>query len=460
MYIIKNSIKNIGRNKGRNILTAIIVFAIILTTVISITINTTTSKIIEDYKSRFGSEVTISFDESKFTYGMEYKPLTAEQQLAIGDSDLLKSKSLSTTMPIVPDGLKSLDDDSASGGGTMTSGSAGEMLSPKAMLIGSDSGNISSDFKKGLRSIIDGKMYENENECLMSEQYAELNNLSVGDEITVKSLDEAKPMPQKLKICGIFFDRTMIGNESPFKSAMTNRNNEILISLDTATNLEMFKDSMYVQVEGEFILNSPDDLEAFEKEVRSKGLADYYKVTTDEASYNKIVGPVEGLAKITNTFLIVVLILGSAILVLLSVLSIRERKYEIGVLRAMGMKKVKVALGLLTESIVITAVCLCIGLGVGSLVSQPIADSMLQDQIEIAEQSELSANGGGNHAMNINDIKKDNTAEPLSDIDVSLNGKAIMKIVFISLALAGVSSLVGILYITKYEPMKILSERN
>ena len=76
----------------------------------------------------------------------------------------------------------------------------------------------------------------------------------------------------------------------------------------------------------------------------------------------------------------------------------------------MGMKKLKVAFGLLTESIVITAICLCLGLGTGSAVSQPIADSMLQNQIEIAEQ-----NGGANMntgSMTIDDII--NPAKPLS----------------------------------------------
>jgi putative ABC transport system permease protein len=101
----------------------------------------------------------------------------------------------------------------------------------------------------------------------------------------------------------------------------------------------------------------------------------------------KVVGPVEGLAKVTNTFLIVVLVLGSMILILLSTLAIRERKYEIGVLRAMGMKKAKVALGLLTEMLVITVICLILGLGIGMVASQPVADSLLASQIELAEEN-------------------------------------------------------------------------
>lgn len=52
------------------------------------------------------------------------------------------------------------------------------------------------------------------------------------------------------------------------------------------------------------------------------------------------------MKKITMVFLIVVLVLGAIILTLLTSILIRERKYEIDVLRAMGMKKGKRCLGL------------------------------------------------------------------------------------------------------------------
>ncbi|MFU2108463.1 FtsX-like permease family protein [Paenibacillus larvae] len=41
------------------------------------------------------------------------------------------------------------------------------------------------------------------------------------------------------------------------------------------------------------------------------------------------------------TYIVIVLVLGAVILILLSSIAIRERKYEIGVLRAIGMKKGK-----------------------------------------------------------------------------------------------------------------------
>ena len=170
MYIIKNAIKNISRNKGRNILTAVIIFAIILTTAISVIINTTTSMIIEDYKSRFGSEVMISFDESQRVPADQYKPLTTQQQISFGDSELLLSKTLSASLPIVPKGLASLGDSGSEGGGSVGSGSEMEMIDPKAMLTGSDRKDISQDFTDGHRKITGGKIYEKMDECMVSER--------------------------------------------------------------------------------------------------------------------------------------------------------------------------------------------------------------------------------------------------------------------------------------------------
>ncbi|WP_197256825.1 FtsX-like permease family protein [Paenibacillus dendritiformis] len=122
------------------------------------------------------------------------------------------------------------------------------------------------------------------------------------------------------------------------KNAFTNRRNEILTSYDTVVQA-IQPDMSGIKVDATYYLKEPDMLDAFAEEVYDKGLEKTFNVTTDEASYNKIIGPVEGLRGIAVTFMAVVLILGGIIIALLSSMSIRERKYEIGVLRAMGMKK-------------------------------------------------------------------------------------------------------------------------
>ncbi len=470
MYIIANAVKNIFRNKGRNILMAIIVFAIILTTAVSIIINTTTSAIITDYKSRFGAEVSISADSAKLQdrkTAESFKQLTVWQQISFGESDLLQRSNFSATMDISPRKLLSLSESERdnmitnflSGAMRADGTKMPEVVAMKAKIISTDNWEANNDFKSGTRKIISGKIYENVNECIISEQYASINNISVGDTIEVDSIYKDDPMAHSLMVTGIYMDNTMLGTDPDEVTSMMNRNNEILTSFETAIGMEMFQE--FGNVSAQYFLMDPALLPAYEKELREKGLADYYTVTTDEAGYKKVVGPVEGLAKVTNTFLIVVLVLGSMILILLSILAIRERKYEIGVLRAMGMKKAKVALGLLTETLVITGICLILGLGIGVVASQPVADSLLASQIELAQENS-NTNGdmqtGGGTGVGAPEFSSD--TKPLSELQVYLNTDAITQIVLISLVLAGISSIAGIMYITKYEPIKILSERN
>ena len=119
------------------------------------------------------------------------------------------------------------------------------------------------------------------------------------------------------------------------------------------------------------------------------------------------------------------------------------------------MKKSKVALGLICESLAIMVVCLIIGLGIGTAVAQPVSDVLLQGQVAVAEENTNSGTG-----MYFAGTQGDTNAKPLTDLDVSLNLNVVTVMILISLLLVLISSITGISYITKYEPIKILMERN
>ncbi|MDR0885293.1 MAG: ABC transporter permease [Clostridiales Family XIII bacterium] len=453
MYIITNALKNLGRNKGRNFLIGIILLVIIVATAIAIIINSTASSIIDDYKGRFGSEVSLNLDYDKAINegnfvdsgenGKGVEEITPKQYFEFGDSKYIKEAQYNASSMINFKDLKPVDDVDDPD------------LMVRGYLIGSNAKNISDDFKKEARKIIDGAMYRQENECIVSQQFAELNKLKPGDEIEIIL---GKDRVHKLKISGIFEDNTMVsgGDAAQFmeKNPMLNRNNEILTGLDTIKKLGA------ENVTAAFSLKNPDDLKAFTAQLQKKGLPSYYKVATDEAGYKAVVGPVENMKKVTTTFMIVVLILGAIILLLISTLAIRERKYEIGVLRAMGMKKGKVGIGFVTEMIALTFACLIIGLSVSAFASQPIADSLLKNQIQIAEEAPT-----GNTVSHLDfgasaGAPASDDAKPLSELSVHLDFDAAIQIILIAIMLAIVSSIMGIVYITRYEPMKILSERN
>lgn len=445
MYLLKNAFKNLGRNKGRNILVGLITLAIILAVSVSIVINTTVDSVTEDYKSRFGAQVTLFLDTeiAKQHNGIQYP--TAQQQMEIAKSDLLQKTDYESTLSVALQDLEAL-------GGTM-GGNAGfsgaDDIPPNARVKATSNPNISEDFANGSRSIVEGRAFQEPNECLISEELAQLNGLSVGDQITVTNTMKDALMPHTFTVCGIYRDNLPEAGTG-FNVPQLHRGNEILTDLDTALGMEMYEERGVLNTT--YFLKDPGMLGAFQKEATEKGLEPYYRATTDEAAYNKIVGPVEGISKIVTIFLVVVLIFGGVILLFLSVMAVRERKYEIGVLRAMGMKRGKVIVGMVCESLMIAILCLTIGLALSTTLSQPIADTLLEDQIRIAEEQRQNT---GTMEL-IPGAEEQNT---ISEISVRLTPQAIGQIGGLALVLVLISSMAGILYITRFEPMKILSER-
>lgn len=470
MYVIKNAIKNLKRNKIRNIICAIIILAIVITTAISLIINTTTEKIINDYKNRFGSEVSIQLDIEKLIStnssgnSLDFNPITNEQYDKIAESDTLKGYNLKKEISISFKDLKAVGEDGdttfdsvvqnvSSSGDNQDSGMA---KMPTASLQAATDSSAFTEFADGQRKITDGKMFEKEKECIVSKDFADLNNLKVGSKIIVliNGVDGEKEV--ELTISGIYTDLTDEYGGIPIQLPFMNKRNQIITSEGTLSS-DSFKNAG-MNVTASYTLKNPNLLEQFKEDAKKAGVGDSYIISTDENSYNQVVGPVEGISKITMTFMMVVIILGGVILILIYSMSIRERKYEIGVLRAMGMEKSKIALQFLTETLLITCICLIIGTSFGAFASQPIADKLLENQIKIAEEQEENQNTMGGLVM-IGDEQQEKKL-PISEIKVSLSPKAVLQISLISMILAIVASLASIVYITKYEPNKILSERN
>ncbi|NFT07220.1 ABC transporter permease [Clostridium botulinum] len=464
MYIFKNAMKNIWRNKGRNSLIGIIILGIIVSTVVAFSINTTTDEIIKDYKNRFGSEVTLSPDMEKLMSqsqtGKRPEAITNKQYFDFAKSEYIKESIFKTEFGVLSKTLKAVDEDVDKNNGMLSStvigvdGKPTQTDPPKMKMVGNSDLKSLEEFNNDKRKIIEGEIYKEKDECVVSKEFAELNNIKVGDIIDVNRVVNIDEEPFKLKVSGIYLDATDEYSGLPFKEAYMNRRNEILTSFETAQGMYKNED---LYVDAKYFLKDPDMLKDFEKEIRAKGLPNIFNVATDEASYNKIVGPVEGLSSITLMFVLVVLGLGSIILILLNTLSIKERKYEIGVLRAIGMKKWKVALGLISEALMVTVICLGIGTCVGSIVAQPVSNTLLQKQI--ASQKEAQNKPTNGFMITTGNSNGATDLDTISEIDVKLNEKALLEVTGIALLIVLLSGAVGVSYITKYEPRKILTER-
>lgn len=465
MYIFKNALKNLSRNKGRNILLGIIMTAILSCTAISILINTTSNEIIKDYKNRFGAEVFIQSNmektQEKINEGKVEdlnKGVSNDIKEKLSKSEYVKESIFSLGFSGYSDKIKALDQPEGSDDLNLSNvvaigGKSNLKKSPNLNVLGGLSNDGKKEFKNGTRKIIEGKMPQKNNEAMVSKEFAKLNNLKVGDKMQIKNPQDPDKLDSlDLTISGIYYDGAK-SNDFGIKHHMLNRSNEIITTYDTLKAYDEKSKEDLVTMDAKYYLKDPDLVDEFNKEAHEMGLSDLFDLSVDASSYNSIVKPVEGLKSISKIFMTLVLGFGGSILVLISILAIRERKYEIGVLRAMGMKKGKVALGLIFETLSMILISLSIGLTIGSICAQPVSNMLLQGQIDAQKQAESMS-------MTVGFAGPSTTAPALEKLDVFLSGEAILSITLIALLLGVVSAGIGILYINRYEPRKILTERN
>lgn len=185
-------------------------------------------------------------------------------------------------------------------------------------------------------------------------------------------------------------------------------------------------------------------------------------------------------------FLVVILIIGAIILIVLNIFNVRERKYEIGVLTAMGMKKWKVAAQFMCEILVVTMIAIIIGAGIGAVSSVPVTNALLEGQVESqnSQQTQKEENfgrpgdfGGGFPGGNMGGMSLDRPDEMsggknrfdnmwgsaenyITEVNSAMNLTVVFQMIGVGLILTLVASLASVLFIMRYDPLKILANRD
>ena len=240
---------------------------------------------------------------------------------------------------------------------------------------------------------------------------------------------------------------------------------------------------------GTFIFANLNDFNTFSGKLSD----DYTLVSEDVQNYEQSTSQLETLGKYATYFLIVIFIIGAFVLIIINLFSIRDRKFEIGVLTAIGMKKGKVALQFVTELFVITFIALIIGSCVGASVSVPVTNSLLttinsSDEGENVVDKEGLNSGtsseipgeipSGNMEMPSGDKSDGDKMGSMESIksgmqNIGIGAKSfvasvnsatditvILQMIVVGLCLTLISALAAVIFVMRYEPLKILSNRD
>lgn len=545
MYILKNAFKSISRLKGRNILIGVIILVIALSSCLGLSIRQAAESAKEETLNSMTVTATISFDRSSAMSQMNEEDssfdkdsfrnmMSESSSLSLEDyQTYAKAESVDSfyytstayvngtddfepvntqedTQNTEEESQQTTDENNSSNmpqndlqDGQMMGGKRDKVFGSNSdfTVIGYSDESAMTAFIDGTSSISDGAVFETgsaNNQCIISEDLATYNGLSVGDTIYIANPNN-EDETYELNITGIYTDDTSNQNSfSMFGATSSDPANSIYVNYETINDIvnssvsaqEDDGENMAVSqmLSATYCFATVDDYESFDAEARELGLDDSYVITSnDVTAFENSMLPLETLSKMAGYFLIVILGIGAIILVVLNIFNIRERKYEIGVLTAMGMKKSKVALQLLTEIFVVTLIAVLIGSGIGALSSVPVTNALLENQVASqtsqqeqveenfgrggmtpdnsnAPQGNFASNGGnpedskGGMLNNIMGISNENAY--VTEVSSAMNLTVLLQMIGICILLTIISGAVSILFVMRYEPLKILANRD
>ena len=543
MYIVKNALRCIGRSKGRSVLIGMIALVIAISACIGLSIRqaaesakasaldgmSVTATISYDRAAAMGnmgggrpSGGTLGgFDKGQFSEMMgSASSLTLDEYQKYAAAESVKDFYYTLTAyfngseNFSPVSDETEDSDSGDeGGGSFPGGFPGGMgsmmgdtfASGDFSVIGYSSDTAMTAFLNGTASILEGgTMFAegtSDHVCVISEELAIYNDLAVGDTIIIAN-PSMETETYTLTISGIYtstsnndFSMSMFGkSQDPANRIYVSANALQAIITDsenvsvtvTDDNGNESESKITGTLAATYSFANTDDYYAFEEEVRALGLDESYTVSSsDITAYENSLTPLNTLSKMAGWFLIVILIIGGIILVVLNVFNVRERKYEVGVLTAMGMKKWKVAAQFLCEILVVTMIAVVIGAGIGAVSSVPVTNALLEGQVtsqnDQQTQMEQSFGRPGNMGGFLggmpsdmpSDIPSDvgggnnpfgdmlgGAADYITEVDSAMNLTVVFQMIGVGLLLTLIASAASMLFIMRYDPLKILANRD
>ena len=544
MYIIKNALRCIGRAKGRNVLISIIALVIAVSACLGLSIRQAAESAKESTLEELSVTATISYDRSSMMNDImgggkgqgggfdrdqfanmmgNASSLTLEEYQKYASAESVEdfyytlTASFNGTDELSPVTDETEDTESSSnsdgfGGGMGFPGGRGDkgmFASSDFSVIGYSSDSSMTAFIDGTASVLDGgTMFSegtSENVCVISEELAIYNELSVGDTIVLTN-PSLESETYELKIVGLYtstanndFSMSMFGKSQDPANQIYMSANALQLILDasdeastTITDEDTGRESdsaITGSLSATYVFANTDTYYSFEEEVRDLGLDESYTVSSsDLTAFENSLTPLNTLSTMAGWFLLVILIIGGIILVVLNIFNVRERKYEVGVLTAMGMKKWKVAAQFMCEILIVTMIAVIIGAGIGAVSSVPVTNALLAGQVESqnSQQMQMDENfgrpgnfGGGFSGGNIggeipSDIPDDigggknnpfenmfgGAADYITEVNSAMNLTVVLQMLGVGLLLTLVASMASVSFIMRYDPLKILANRD
>lgn len=223
--------------------------------------------------------------------------------------------------------------------------------------------------------------------ALVHQDFANSNNLSIGDYIVLKNI-EGNSIEIKVRIIGIFTSIRKSDSEE-YMDTTNLFENIIFTDLNTSSKLiyETDSNSQY----GDFEVDDPGELDNLISEMKKIENVnwDNCKITKNDSSFKNTKEALAGIQKIVSTAIITIFIISVILIVLILNLWTKHRINEIGILLSVGISKKDIILQQLIEILMVSLPAFTFSLVTSSIATKIVGSKLISS---IANGIEVNVN--------------------------------------------------------------------
>ena len=444
MGIVKRGVKNAFRNSIRTIsIIAILSLSIGMALVMFLAVRAVETKI-ENVKSLVGTTITITPAGARGFEGggealtnTEIKAIASLEHVAKTVNlinDRLQAESdinLKSAIDMGSLGERQTRGLGDQGGGTPPEGltnTSGEMKMP-ITITGINDLTSTEALQVSELKITSGNTFDatgTERVALVGSELATQNDLKVGSKF--------KAYGKKISVVGIFDG----GNKF--------MNSGIIMPLATLQKLSDQKNQLTQVV---VQTDSIDSIDSVLSAVQNK-LGDKADVVSQKASAEETLKPLENIKTISIYSLIGALVAGSVIIFLTMIMIVRERRREIGVLKAIGASNVNITTQFVIESLVLTLCGAIAGTIAGVFASNPVL------KLLVSSSTSTTTIGGGMRPGAIMQAGLGFMGNTVRDVAAIVNFDIILYGLLAAIVIAVLGSAIPAFFIAKIRPAEVM----
>ncbi|EJB4960141.1 ABC transporter permease [Listeria monocytogenes] len=500
MNFFKRAWLSMKARKGRSVL-QLIIFTVVCVLILSgFTIQSAADKASELAREQLGGTVTLTVDREKQMQTMreeasssdssstESKPQFQSSPIDVSDAnDLAKLNHVasynyySSTQALASgfDPIESSGDTSSSNDESSTTaetqgpgvGQGGpQMVDADLSISGLLDSATSTDFEAGTSELTSGVAItsadKDKNVAMVEENLAEENDWKVGDSFTVTSSDGNTKVT--LKIVGIY-KTTDSGSDMAQNFSFLNPYNKVYVPYTVANTI---KGSDYKNTVDSAVYTMDDaaNISAFEKEAKKVDSIDWdtFKLDANDTLYQQMIGPINIVASFSKNVVYIVSIAGALILGLLVMMQVRDRKYEMGVLLAIGEKRGKLIAQFFVEILIVALVSFGLAAASSHYVAQLAGNQLLAQQNSSTNETTTSTEnrgpgggggqgGPGGFGQSVSNLTKN--TEQIKELDIQVTLEDMLKMGGIGIGIAFISVLLPAALVLRMNPKTILTKQ-